>query len=543
MKKSTSILFIAILLMSLAIRLWGNGFGLPLEFHVDEVQYVRQAAKMGSIGLEPTWWNNPPFFKYILFLGYGALYVLGRLFGWYTSIESFGVHHSLDPSLLYLLGRTISAVFSTLNVLIVYLIGRDAYNQRVGLLSSIFLAFSFITVRQAHFAVNDEAASFWMLIALLASIQIIRSGTLTWYIVGGIATGLGFATKYSAITALVPLTFAHFLCQGFNYRSLAMRKLLIIYVITILSAVLASPYFVITPIDVFHEIRYHFYLAGQAGFKGWQIDNAESYIYYIKTLIWGFGWGLTLLSIFGLIYALWRHNHYDIVLISLPLTIYFIISREQMSFARFILPAVPPLLILGSSSLDNVNQRFMKSKMYSRGIIIIIIVILIIQPLINSLRFDYLLTRTDTRVLAKDWIENNIPENAQIAQDWLFHSVPLSTSETPIAKSEHQFRVTYVGGTGLPDHSIDWYIEHGYDYVITTSNISLIQRANVERDIQARQFYSSLDQELTLIKEFWPSKVHQEQEFIFDELYGPAIDLWQRERPGPVIKIYSIDDH
>jgi hypothetical protein len=28
--------------------------------------------------------------------------------------------------------------------------------------------------------------------------------------------------------------------------------------------------------------------------------------------------------------------------------------------------------------------------------------------------------------------------------------------------------------------------------------------------------------------------------FIFDEIYGPAISLWQRERPGPTIKVYRL---
>jgi hypothetical protein len=30
-------------------------------------------------------------------------------------------------------------------------------------------------------------------------------------------------------------------------------------------------------------------------------------------------------------------------------------------------------------------------------------------------------------------------------------------------------------------------------------------------------------------------------DFIFDELYAPAISLWQRQRPGPTITIFRID--
>ena len=57
-----------LLVLGLGLRLWGIGFGLPYEYHVDEVQYVRQAASMGQRGLEPVWWNNPPFYKYLFLL-------------------------------------------------------------------------------------------------------------------------------------------------------------------------------------------------------------------------------------------------------------------------------------------------------------------------------------------------------------------------------------------------------------------------------------------------------------------------------------------
>ncbi|HQH12583.1 MAG TPA: hypothetical protein PLS31_09180, partial [Candidatus Sumerlaeota bacterium] len=51
--KPEALVLFGILLAALALRVWGIGFGLPYEYHVDEVQYVCQAASMGSRGLEP----------------------------------------------------------------------------------------------------------------------------------------------------------------------------------------------------------------------------------------------------------------------------------------------------------------------------------------------------------------------------------------------------------------------------------------------------------------------------------------------------------
>ena len=50
-----------------------------------------------------------------------------------------------------------------------------------------------------------------------------------------------------------------------------------------------------------------------------------------------------------------------------------------------------------------------------------------------------------------------------------------------------------------------------------------------------------MDKDFKLIKEFYPGADPKEPPFIFEEMYGPVVSLWQRERPGPVIKIYAVN--
>ncbi len=125
-----TLLLVVILAVTLGLRLWGLGFGLPYEYHVDEQQYVRQAAAMGVRGFEPVWWNNPPFLKYVLFAEYASLFVLGRVLGWWASAAEFGAQYTLDPTWLYLLGRSTSAVAGALTALVIYWMGKTAYNRR-----------------------------------------------------------------------------------------------------------------------------------------------------------------------------------------------------------------------------------------------------------------------------------------------------------------------------------------------------------------------------------------------------------------------------
>jgi hypothetical protein len=309
-----------------------------------------------------------------------------------------------------------------------------------------------------------------------------------------------------------------------------------------LAAVIGSPYFVLVPGKVIHDAYEALYLAGRYGFDNWQIDLAGGYIFYLKSLAWGLGWGLLLLTLAGLAVAILRHYPEDLVLLSLPITMYALMGRQQMYFARFILPLVPVLLVLGASLLEKVAPCLVNSR---RGVIVGLTIgawAFTAQPLTSSLRLDYLLTQTDTRTLVKQWIEANIPGGARIAVDWRTHGPPLSTQERTMPDSHRSYDVLVVGGTGLSDHAVGWYRQQGFDYLIASSSIYRISLIDKERDASRRAFYAWLDQELELVQEFRPYEGHVEPSFLFDEIYGPAISLWQRERPGPTLKIYQVVD-
>jgi hypothetical protein len=153
-----------------------------------------------------------------------------------------------------------------------------------------------------------------------------------------------------------------------------------------------------------------------------------------------------------------------------------------------------------------------------------------------------LLTRTDTRTQAKAWIEQNIPAGAKIAVDWPTHGPPLATAERPAPDSERAYAISLVGGAGLSERSIDWYRGQGYQYLIASSFIYQIPLVFQEQDQERKAFYASLEREFTEIQTFHPTGDGSEPAFIFDEVYGPAISLWQRKQPGPTLRIYQVSD-
>jgi hypothetical protein len=308
-----------------------------------------------------------------------------------------------------------------------------------------------------------------------------------------------------------------------------------------LAALVASPYFVLTPGKVFYDVYEALYLPGRHGFEGWQIDLSGGYVFYLKSLAWGLGWGLFLLALAGLAVAILRHTPRDIVLLSLPVTMYLLMGRQQMYFARFVLPIIPALLVLAASLLDKIVARLAHSRGSIAAGLIVGSLVVTAQPLIFSVRSDHLLTQTDTRTLTKQWIEANLPQGAKIAIELPMYGPPLSAPEKAVPNSNKTYAVSIIGGKGLSDHPVAWYHEQGFDYLIASSFIYNIPLVNERQDAKRRAFYASLADELELVQEFRPNGYDYQPPFIFDEVYGPAISLWQRERPGPTLKIYGVE--
>ena len=86
-KKVFWILFI-ILLIAFFLRIWGISFGLPGIDHGDETEVVNHAVRFGSGDLNPHRFQYGSLFQYILFVFYGAYFLIGYLLGTFSDRKS-----------------------------------------------------------------------------------------------------------------------------------------------------------------------------------------------------------------------------------------------------------------------------------------------------------------------------------------------------------------------------------------------------------------------------------------------------------------------
>src|SRR5262249_49499835 len=125
---------------------------------------------------------------------------------------------------------------------------------------------------------------------------------------------------------------------------------------------------------------------------------------YVKALGVGLGWPLLLAAMAGLGLSVVRRDRALLVLGSLPVVLFVVLGAQQLFFARFLLPAVPALAVEAAVALD--------ALVTVRPVLGLGLALLVAMPaLVDSVRLDVMLTRVDTRRLARDWVEANLPED------------------------------------------------------------------------------------------------------------------------------------
>lgn len=551
MSPKSRLAIVAIFLIALCLRLWGIGFGLPHFYHYDEHFYINTALNLGAGVL-----NNPPYapvgLSNILFLEYASYFVLGRIRGIFMSAQQFEAAYRADPTVFYILARITSATLGALTTLPAFWIGRLLGPQRrevTGWLAAGLVAISFLFVRDSHYGVPDIAMSFFCALAVALTLWSIDCRRCSFIYLAGLVAGIAVSMKWTAMPIILAVLFGSLLITEKHPGAKDCKDRMRIFILTGVSCglgfVLSSPQVVISPGPYIRE-AFGQLAAGQAGgFDIWLVDTLPGWLFYVKVLSYGLGIPILVLSAVGVVGRLavtfTRRSVQSLLLLLFPVIYFLVMGATRHYFARYALPLVPFAAVFAADAIDWIVRslgNYNRQLAPAAGAVLVLAAVA--QPLASSMRHDILLTRPDTRTIAKEWIETNLPAGAKIALDWQTHGPPLASPEHTVPGAARVFDVLIVGNTGLSEHPITWYRENGFDYLISSSFISEISLVFPEQDRARRTFQASLSEELELIHKFSPATTGVDLPFIFDEIYGPAISLWQRERPGPMLDIYRL---
>ena len=283
------------------------------------------------------------------------------------------------------------------------------------------------------------------------------------------------------------------------------KKVLLVIIFITVGFFVAFPYALVQYRYLFVTIRG--WLEGLNKVTANQPGDVNSWVYYIThSLNHSLGYPLAIFSLIGTIYAVVTHRKKEILLVSFPLLYYFIIGSFSRHGDRYILPIVPFLTIIAAMFMVKIISRIFFSENKRSLILAIIAFVFILLPGIKVIGYVELMTQKGTRIEARDWIKENIPQGKRIAYEYYFPHF-----------SGYRMENIYVIGA----HSFGWY-ENKFDYIIINSGrYGRYFKTSLKQYQGIRRNYEEIEAKGELVKQFDPPS------------FSPG-------NPNPVVKIYRI---
>lgn len=535
------------LAIAFVVRWWGLEFGLPHRYHIDEPPSVIAALKIAQGDFKITYPPlSPSLHQVVLFVLYSMLFIVQYSLGIVNIPSDFAMLYQKNPGIFYIITRGLSVVGSLLTLFMLYRLVKQILGRRSALLAVFFLTFCFLDVRHAHFGKFYTLLSLSSLICINLSLKFVRTDKKIYLVMAGLVTGVSVGMRYSLISlCLAPLTA---IVYNILIRKTVVHKhianaFLQLSLSTCFGFVLGSPSLVLnTNLALKSAGVWIGYALNDVGFEGFQFTKLSSLGFYSIVLETAWGIPLLLCIFLGVIRIFKKRDFRYLIIFGFPIVYsmeLLIASSASAVFARYLVPILPFFALLAAEGALGIIEKFDKNRdmQWSNMLMVLFVLFLVIIPLSRIIQLDYLWTQRDTRTLAKEWIESNIPEGSKIASQW--HSPPLATNSDFEPNSIKNFDVIIIDpfDPSVEPYTFDYYKENNFDYIVLSSFIYKLDRIDSHENEVRSSFYDKLDNKATLIAEICPYK-NDEPPFFFEEIWGPFLNLWERERPGPTIKVY-----
>lgn len=526
---------LAILVAAAALRLWGIGFGLPHEFtRPDEeaAQWVALRAFSGNVN--PQFLDWPTLFMYVLALAYVPYFLVGRFLGVFGPVSSFVAAATADPTGVRLVARGLSASAGVATVWIVRQIGTRLFDATTGLVASWYLALAALHVRDSHFGVTDIPATCLLTLSFFFAVKATTTGAWRHLVLSAAFAGLAASTKYNA--GLILLATAWAVAAGavpslVSWAARA-RALAVCAGVAFIVFVAGSPY---TALEFrgFLGVLTQLSTRLRDGHTG--LTDPAWQVHLFTSLRYGLGEPLLVAAIAGLGWCVRARPIHGLLLLVFPLTYFVLIGSGRTSFARYILPVVPFLCLSAAYATTELGRWIGRRThvSWAPAITWALAAVLVLPSAWSAVQTDRLLARTDSRLLAADWIAQRL-ESARIFQTgFIYVQVEMRTARPADVARYPELRLdaagAFVNASGAPEPPPDVIVVPMcplvYCRVPDAASALLDERYRLEhvvRGVDPRPGRPVYDRD--------------------DAFLLPLSGLSAIERPGPTIAIYIRQD-
>jgi hypothetical protein len=205
-------------------------------------------------------------------------------------------------------------------------------------------------------------------------------------------------------------------------------------------------------------------------------------------------------------------------------------------YARWIVPVVPFLCLTGGYLVDRLAaaaRRLVDVRAVAPAVSIVLVVLACAPTAAQSLRFDRLIARTDTRLLGADWIERHYPDGATIYQTGRLYGqlepAPAGAYRRCSFDSRSGSFSTVEPDAREPARALPDLV------VVLDSPLEIFNRVPTS-------LLPLLDANYVLIEQFRGLETLRSSAVIYDQqdaFYVPYGNLTSVSRPGPTVRIFE----
>ncbi len=444
-------MLLALLGLSLAVRLWGIGNRLPdasLRINVLDDTVVEETDRT-TMGRAWALWRggtqafdpNPhtggwPALSFYLTLGLQYLYKLYFSFtSGGTTAADFQQHvASRGAAPLFLFARIVGALIGTLTVYLTYRVGARVAGRAVGFLAGLLLAANTLHIfTSQHVSDPNLLALLFVLLGAPPLLRVVEGGSTRDMVAAGAMIGLAGACKYVPLILALPLAVARIRTGGGAPAARASAKGRASPVAWVrdrplwagLFAVLAA-LFVASPFLFLDWKRTLIDIAGQrrALFSDWvgqTVFPISLPTYLAVSLPHVMGWPAYLMGLAGAV-LLWRHGRVTRMLVWIPLVTVLANGMLKSPQERYVLVALSFLHVAAAYALVR-GAAWARARIPAlgaagaagRALPVLLAAAMVAWPLPELVATRRALSLPDSRHLVKRWIDANLDANKRMA--------------------------------------------------------------------------------------------------------------------------------
>ena len=409
-------------------------------------------------------------------------------------------------------------------------------DARAALAAAFLLAVAVLHVRDSHFAMTDVLMTLFVMLSLARLVAAFDTASeahssdapaLRGFAAAGLLAGLATSTKYNAAAVVVSMMVAQLLLLARSSRTAwslrAWTPLIVFTAAAVAGFVVGTPYSVLDAPAFLADFRYDLtHLSEPHGIDvgpGW-------YAHLTRSLPYGCGVLTFAAAIAGIGVALRRAPRRALVLVAFVFAFLGVLGTGRTVFFRYVMPLVPVACVFAGITAAGLGDVFSRRRgaVAGAGLPTLIAVLVIGAPsLVSSAWMDVLLARTDSRIVAGQWLRGQLrPEHSVYDAGGTYVRLDLRGADY------HQW--IYDPRTqsfGDPDGRTPHWL------VISESPLRLYAQAEPSLQRLAAERYTPV---LVVrgTRTLDSAAVYDRQ----DAFFMPFSRFWEVERPGPTVTVY-----